>query len=62
MQRQLYSDLQVILDEDYKVIEGNLADLIPLYWPVLFVIEGEGQAPGTKAPEGETSKDGSLEQ
>lgn len=56
----LYSDLQVILDEDYKAIEGNLADLIPLDRPTPFIVEGEVQAPGT-SKEGQTSKDTSLE-
>lgn len=41
MQRQLYYDLQTILGEDYMVIKGSLADLIPINKPAPFTIEGE---------------------
>lgn len=62
MQRQLYSDLQIILGEDYKVIKGNLADPIPLDKPAPFIIEGEVPTTGEEGSRGETSKDKSIDQ
>lgn len=41
MQRQLYSYMQDILGDDYKVIEGSLVDLIPTDRPAPFNFEGE---------------------
>lgn len=62
MQHQMYSDLQDILGDEYKLIEGSLADLMPTNRPAPFNFVGEVQAPGEKVSEGEASKERLAEQ